>query len=360
MDQNGFQLYLQWLEIGLKKKASDLHLKVGYRPYMRISGRLVELNDNYVISSTLMNEIINHLITTDLHRSTFSRTGSVDMGYVVDKLGYFRINIFRQSGTGAIVTRLLPITIPSFEVLGLPEVIKQFADFHSGLVLVTGTTGSGKSTTLASLINEINHKYHYHIITIEDPIEYRYENINSIISQRELGSDCDSFAGALRAALREDPDVILVGEMRDQDTIATVIAAAETGHLVFSTLHTKSAAKTVDRIISTFEASQQSNVASQLSTVLRAVVSQQLIPKADGNGLVCATEILIVNGAIANLIREGKNHQIDSNIQISKNSGMVTIEESLVKLVNSGVITNDEAYGRANNQAYFVSISKKK
>lgn len=360
MQNNGYQLFVEWLAIGLQENASDLHLKVGYKPYIRVSGVLREISNQYVISNDLMNEIIDHLITTDLHRETYSQTGSVDMGIVVEKLGYFRINIYRQSGTGAIVTRLLPIKVPSFETLGLPEVVKNFADFRTGLVIVTGTTGSGKSTTLASIINEINKKYNYHIITIEDPIEYRFENNKSIISQRELGSDCDSFAGALRAALREDPDVIFVGEMRDLETISTVIAAAETGHLVFSTLHTKSASKTIDRIISSFEASQQASVAAQLSTVLKAVVSQQLIPRLDGKGRVCATEILIVNSAIQNLIRENKNHQIDSNIQISKNVGMITIEDSLLNLVKQGHITFDEALSRANNPTYLQNLAQNK
>lgn len=360
MGSNGYQLFVEWLSIGLKSKASDLHLMVGYNPYLRISGVLKEISNNYVISNDLMNDIIDHLITTDLHRDIYSKTGSVDMGYVIDKVGYFRINIYRQSGTGAIVARLLPISVPTFESLKLPEVVKEFVDFRTGLVIVTGTTGSGKSTTLASLINEINKKYNYHIITIEDPIEYRYENNKSIISQRELGSDCDSFAGALRAALREDPDVILVGEMRDLETISTVIAAAETGHLVFSTLHTKSASKTIDRIISSFESSQQASVAAQLSTVLRAVVSQQLIPRLDGNGLIVATEILIVNGAIQNMIRENKNHQIDSTIQISKNIGMMTIEESLMNLVKQGYISVEEALGRANNPNYLQSLLQSK
>jgi len=271
-------------------------------------------------------------------------------------LGRFRANVYKQRNTFGIAIRALPFNIPSFDSLNLPGVIKTFAQKNKGLVLVTGATGSGKTTTLASMIDMINVERKCHIITIEDPIEYLHKHKNSFVGQREVGSDTKSFTNALRAALREDPDVIMVGEMRDTETIAIALTAAETGHLVLSTLHTIGSAKTIDRIIDAFPSNHQSQIKNQLAAVLEGVISQQMIPKRDNSGIWVACEVMIVNNAIRNLIREGKSYQINSIIQTGSNIGMQTMESSLAHLVLEDEITQGEALLRAADSQLLLQL----
>jgi twitching motility protein PilT len=282
--------------------------------------------------------------------------GEVDFSFSRSGLGRFRANIYKQRNTFGIAIRSLPFNIPPFGSLGLPDAVKAFARRGKGLVLSTGSTGSGKTTTLASIIDIINTERKCHIITIEDPIEYLHKHKSSLVGQREIGSDTKSFTSALRAALREDPDVIMVGEMRDPETIAIALTAAETGHLVFSTLHTVGAAKTVDRIIDVFPPNQQNQVKSQLATVLEGVVSQQMIPKKGSGGVAVACEVMVVNNAIRNLIREGKPYQINSIIQTGVSAGMQTMEASLAKLVSSGAISQDDAMLRATDTQLLTQL----
>lgn len=271
----------------------------------------------------------------DHHRAEFEKEGQTDFAYAIPGVGRFRVNVFLQRGTCAAVMRCLPFEIPQPETLGIPKEVVEITSRKRGLVLVTGPTGSGKSTTLASLIHVINQNYPYHIITLEDPIEYLHRHDKSIVNQREIGSDSHSYAAALRAALREDPDVILVGEMRDLETISTAITAAETGHLVFSTLHTIGADKTIDRIIDVFPPDQQQQVRIQLAAVLECIVSQQLIRREHG-GRVAALEVLFANNAVRNLIREGKTFQIPSVMQTSRRSGMISMDDALYDLFYAG------------------------
>ncbi|MFY9613041.1 MAG: PilT/PilU family type 4a pilus ATPase, partial [Tissierellaceae bacterium] len=253
----------------------------------------------------------------------------------------YRINAFKQRGSYGMVLRIIPLVIPSMEALGLPKVVEELARLRRGMVLVTGPTGSGKSTTLATMVNQINHERNCHVLTLEDPIEYLHKHQEALVTQREVGSDTGSFANALRAALRQDPDVILVGEMRDLETISIALTAAETGHLVFSTLHTSGAAKTIDRIIDVFPPHQQHQVRVQLSSVIQGIISQQLLPKADGVGRVAAFEVMIATPAIRNLIREDKIHQIDTSIQTGASHKMQTMDNSLIELYRRGDITRE-------------------
>jgi twitching motility protein PilT len=334
---------IQLLKEVVEKKASDLHLAPGSPPRIRIYGSLVPLPEYGVLTPADTKRLI-YSVLTDIQKKRLEEELELDFSFGIKNLARFRGNAYfqRQSLAGAF--RLIPFEIPAFETLGLPEVIKTFAHKTKGLVLVTGPTGSGKSTTLASLIDIINNTYEYHIITIEDPIEFVYEHKKSLVTQRELGSDTKSFARALKSALREDPDVILVGEMRDPETIEAALTAAETGHLVFSTLHTNSAIETINRIVDVFPADKQSQIRTQLSFVLVGTVAQKLLKRKDGRGRVAAVEVFIPTPAIRNLIRENKLHQIYSLMQTGQAStGMITLNQSLAQLYLSGLIDIEEA-----------------
>ena len=288
-------------------------------------------------------------VLDDTHKEILQCCGEVDLAYSVPGKGRYRLNIFRQRGVLAMAVRVLNTHIPSPEELGLPDVLLTMCQKKRGLVLVTGPTGSGKSTTLASLINIINHTTNQHIITLEDPIEYLHRHNKSIVNQREMGSDSQNYAAALRAALREDPDVILVGEMRDLETISTAITAAETGHLVFSTLHTTGAANTIDRIVDVFPPYQQQQIRTQLADVLECVVSQHLIPRQNREGRVAAIEVMLSNSAIRNHIRESKTFQIASVMQTNRKLGMITMDDALLELYHAGDISLEKALSYAQD-----------
>ncbi len=323
------------------RKASDLHLTVGISPKCRIHGELVDMGYPSMTPEDTA-RIIMPIIPERL-LDTFAAKGEVDFSYSIPARGRYRVNVFRQRGSLALVIRIINTTIPRPEVLGLPLSVVELTKKKRGLVLVTGPTGSGKSTTLASLLDIINSYYNCHIITLEDPIEYLHSHKKSVVNQREIGTDSQSFANALRVVLREDPDVILVGEMRDFETIEIAITAAETGHLVFSTLHTIGAVSTIDRIIDVFPPHQQQQIRVQLASVLEGVISQQLIPTIDDKGRVAAFEIMLTSPAIRNLIREGKNHQIASFIQTNKKLGMQTMDDAIFDLYLKGAISREQA-----------------
>ncbi len=318
------------LEKTVEYEASDLHLCTGIPPVIRIHGDLVYMNEPVLTVADcegMARQCLNEEMTNVLDEK-----GQVDTAYSLSETGRFRVNVFRQRSTLAIAARTIPMEIPKLEDLGLPEIIPDLAWRQRGLVLVTGPTGSGKSTTLAAMINLINSKKRCHIVTIEDPIEFLHRHNRSVINQREIGIDTCSYAEALRAALREDPDIILIGEMRDPETVSTALTAAETGHLVFSTLHTVGSAKTIDRIIDVFPPHQQSQVRSQLSTVLQGIVSQQLLKRKNGKGRVVATEVMVMTPAISNLIREARIPQINTNIHTGLSFGMHSMDSCLAKL----------------------------
>lgn len=324
----------------MEREASDLHLTSGSAPYLRVHGDMVKLNYKDLtpeVCQALLFEILSAP-----QRESFLETWDLDCSYSLKGVGRFRVNVFRQRhGIGAVFRRI-PESIKTTQELGLPSNITDLLDVSEGLILVTGPTGSGKSTTLASLIHTINATRRSHIITIEDPIEFVHNNKSSLINQREVSSHTKSFHQALRAALREDPDVILVGEMRDLETISLAITAAETGHLVLATLHTNSATKTVDRIIDVFPEAQQSQIRVMLSESLRGIVAQSLVKRADGNGRVAVVEILVNIPAVANLIREGKTFQIHSSMQTGQVHGMITFESAMSELVRKGLVSRDE------------------
>ena len=334
---------LQLLKEVVERKASDLHIAPGSPPRIRILGDLVPLTEYGVLSATDTKNLI-YSVLTDAQKKKLEEELELDFSFGIKNIARFRGNAYFQRQSLAAAFRLIPFEIPDFDSLGLPPVVKNFAHKDKGLVLVTGPTGSGKSTTLASLIKIINDTYPYHIITIEDPIEFVYNHNKSLITQRELGSDTKSFARALRASLREDPDVILVGEMRDPETIEAALTAAETGHLVFSTLHTNSTIETINRIVDVFPAEKQSQIRTQLSFVLVGAVAQKLLKRKDGRGRVAAAEVFIPTPAIRNLIRENKLHQIYSMMQTGQAStGMITMNQSLAKLCVEGIIDIEEA-----------------
>lgn len=338
----------------VKVKASDIHLTTGRPPSYRIDGVLAPIEGER-LTPQMLEDILMPLMDVR-HREELQNNGQTDFAYAISGVGRFRVNVFKQRGTLASVMRSLPFNIPEPEDLGIPAEVVEMTTRKRGLILVTGPTGSGKSTTLASLIHVINRNYPYHIITLEDPIEYLHRHDKSVVNQREIGSDSTNYAQALRAALREDPDVILVGEMRDLETISTAITAAETGHLVFSTLHTIGADKTIDRIIDVFPPNQQQQIRIQLASVLECVVSQQLLKKADGSGRVAALEILFANNAVRNLIRESKTYQISSVMQTSKRAGMQTMDDALYDLYMRKLIDADNAVTYAQDP---VSMNKK-
>ncbi|MCT4661977.1 MAG: type IV pilus twitching motility protein PilT [Tissierellales bacterium] len=339
------ELLKKTVELG----ASDLHITVGYPPVIRLNGAL-EVMDEY---PKLMPDVNEKLVREATDEHTFkilSEVGELDSSISIKGLGRFRLNVYKQRGTYGMAIRAVGSKIPTIDELGLPERLKEFAREHRGLVLVTGPTGSGKSTTLAAMIDQINHERKCHILTLEDPIEYLHRHNMSMVNQREIGHDSRSFANALRASLRQDPDVILVGEMRDLETISIAMTAAETGHLVFSTLHTVGAAKTIDRIIDVFPPHQQQQIRVQLGSVLRGVVSQQLLPRKDGNGRVAAVEIMAVNSAVQNLIREGKTHQIQTVIQTGMKQGMIAMDACLVEHYKKGLISKESLLEAAINR----------
>ena len=323
---------------------------------MRVHGQLKRVQFRELTNADM--ESIMFEIMNAEKRLAFQQTFDVDFAYELAGVARFRVNLFMQrKGMGAVL-RTIPAKILTAEELGLPEVAHRLASLNKGLVLVTGPTGSGKSTTLAAMLDKINSTRPEHILTIEDPVEFTHPNKMGLVNQREIGNNTRSFATALRAALREDPDVILVGEMRDLETIALGLTAAETGHLVFGTLHTNSAAKTIDRIINVFPADEQEQIRAMLGESLRGVIAQQLLRRADGKGRVAALEILVVTPAIANLIREGKTHQITSMIQTGKKDGMITMDQALLDLVNKKIVTPEDAYSKAQDKALFLPLLK--
>lgn len=323
-------------------KASDLHLVVGSPPNARIDGKLVPLVDYGIISNEMLKEALYSLIS-DEQKKIFEKGKELDFSHSIPQVSRFRVNMLYQRNTLGAVFRVIPAKPPTIEELNLPPIITALCMKPRGLVLVTGPTGSGKSTTLASMVNYINRTRAEHIVTIEDPIEFLHKNQKSIIRQRELGSDTLSFSEALKHVLRQDPDVILVGEMRDLETISLAVTSAETGHLVFGTLHTTSAASTIDRIIDVFPSGQQAQIRMQLSTTLEGIICQTLVPKKEGKGRACAMEILIGTMGVRNLIREGKTHMIINMLQAGVKDGMQTLNSALHKLVTSGAISVDDA-----------------
>src|SRR5205809_1936502 len=332
----------------VSRRASDLHLTAGAHPTSRVPGRLSPLENYPVLSGTDTREIIYSILTGD-HRQRLETHWQLDFAYSIPGHARFRVNAYYQRGALGAAFRLIPFNLSSIEELGLPASVHEFTHKPRGLVLITGPTGSGKSTTLAAIIDEINATREEHIMTIEDPIEFLHPHKKCLVNQRELGSDAQSFGAALKAALRQDPDVILVGEMRDLDTISTALTAAETGHLVFATLHTQDTAQTVDRIIDVFPPFQQQQVRVQLSVALQGIVTQQLLPTADGSGRVCCCEVLALTPAVRNLIREGKTHQIHSVLQTSASQGMQSMDAALATLVRAGKITRELAESRSSN-----------
>ena len=331
----------------LERRASDIHLTAGAPPHIRVRGRLHGLEGFPILAVQDTREIV-YSILSDVQRQQFETLRQVDFSYSIPRTARMRVNAYVQRGAVSAAFRVIPSDIKSLEALGMPPVVREMASLPRGIVLVTGPTGSGKSTTLAALIDEINNTREDHILTIEDPIEFLHSHKRCLVNQRELGTDATGFADGLRAALREDPDVILVGEMRDLETISTALTAAETGHLVLATLHTQDAPQTVDRIIDVFPPHQQQHVRVMLSVALQGIVAQQLLPTADGSGRVPAVEILIPTPAVRNLIREGKTHQIYSAIQTGGEHGMQTMDSALGELVRAGRITRDVARRRAS------------
>ncbi|EMT46348.1 type IV pilus twitching motility protein PilT [Anoxybacillus flavithermus] len=327
------------LRAAFELKASDIHVTVGIPPIFRINGDLKRYGQETL--SPADTEQMAKAIVPEKLWPYVDEAGEVDLSYSLPGVSRFRVNVFKQRGCISLAIRIVPTKIPTLDELQLPDVLKKMVTKPQGLILVTGPTGSGKSTTLAAMIDYMNKTMRKHIITLEDPIEYVHKHGSCIIDQREVGTDTNSFANGLRAALRQDPDVILVGEMRDLETIQTAVTAAETGHLVFGTLHTSSAPATIDRIIDVFPPEQQGQIRIQLATVLVSIISQRLFPRAQNNGRIAATEILINNAAVANLIRNGKIHQIPSIMQTSRALGMHTLETSMKELVQQGLIAKE-------------------
>lgn len=329
------------LEQVIKDDASDLHIQVGLPPMLRIDGALKPVPDLEALDNTAVEKLVFQLID-DEQKSILEKDKEIDFSFSFGEYGRFRVNAFHERGNLAAALRLIPTQIRTLEQLEMPKVVNNFASYPRGLVLVTGPTGSGKSTTLAAIIDQINTEQSRHIITIEDPIEYIHHSKKSIVVQREVHYDTFSFGAALRSSLREDPDVVLVGEMRDLETIAAAITLAETGHLVFATLHTNSAAQSIDRMIDVFPPHQQQQIRTQVAGMLQAICAQRLVPKI-GGGRIAAAEILVMTGAARNIIREGKTHQLDTVIQTGADDGMQSMNHTLVNLIHQGAITYDEA-----------------
>lgn len=345
------------LKFARDNKCSDVHLTTKATPIYRQHGEVIFSEGAPRLTPTMLEDLLFPIMDVKI-REQFDNGEDVDFSYVTDEGKRNRVNVYRQKGAPAAAFRLLQDQLPSLDGLHMPPVMTSFCDLPRGMVLVTGPTGSGKSTTLAAMINYINRTKRKHVITIEDPIEYEHNHGTCMINQRELGNDVATFADALRAALREDPDVILVGEMRDLETISSAITAAETGHLVLSTLHTTGAAPTVDRIIDVFPQSQQNQIRIQLASVLCGVISQQLVPTIDGKGRRAAIEILNVTDSVASLIRENKGHQINSVIQTGSSFGMQSLDIELAKLVNQGIISSDQAFDKCMDKSVLTTYLK--
>ena len=343
------------LEIAKSMEASDIHLIVGKAPIFRVHGEIVELQNG----ERMMPEDAQRLIYTilnDAQQKAFEEKKELDFSFGINTLGRYRANIHMQRGTVAAAIRTITTDIPDLSSLGLPKTVEQFANVNNGLVLVTGPTGSGKSTTLAAIIDRINTNTAQHIITVEDPIEYLHRHKKSVVEQREIKTDTESFSSALKYAMRQDPDVILIGEMRDLETIEAALTAAETGHLVFATLHTNDAAQTIDRIVDVFPTNQQEQIRLQLSVSLKGVVAQQLIPRIDKKGRVLAVEVLVGTPAVGNLIREAKTHQIYSMIETGARFGMKSMESSLKELYEKRFISFDDMAKRSRNAQLMEKI----
>ncbi len=332
----------EWLRLTVTQKVSDLHLIEGIEPIFRLHGDLQPIEGSEILYSETITKMAKE-ICNEKQWTEFMTKGEVDLAYELKNSARFRVNIFKQMGTTAIAFRRIPIDIPSLDSLGVPLILQRMIHKSQGLFLVTGPTGSGKSTTLAAMLDYLNDTKKTHVLTLEDPIEYVHKHKKSIISQREIGRDTESFSNALRAALRQDPDVILVGEMRDFDTISIALTAAETGHLVLGTLHTSSAPSTIERIVDVFPAEQQEQVRSQLAGALLGILSQRLLPTREGDGRVAATEMLINTKGIANIIRSGKTHQISNMLQMGRADGMHTMSATITKLIQTGRVDADVA-----------------
>jgi len=344
------------LEEVVKKKASDLHLQVSLPPMLRVDGVLVPIMGYDPLDEQTVESLIFAILDQD-QRQILLKDKEFDFSFAFGTLGRFRVNSFHERGNLAAALRLIPNEIKSVTELGLPNVVMSFANYPRGLVLITGPTGSGKSTTLAALVDKINSERSHHIITIEDPIEFTHKSKKSAVVQREVHYDTYSFSAALRSSLRQDPDVVLIGEMRDLETISAAITIAETGHLVFATLHTNSASQSIDRMIDVFPPHQQPQIRAQLSNILMAICSQRLIP-AIGGGRVVSAEILVTNPAVRNIIREGKSHQLDAVIQTGADQGMQTMDRTLVSLVQNGTVTYDNAYAVAVDLVEFERLMR--
>ncbi len=332
----------------IQANASDLHLIAGSSPSFRIDGRITKLHEVDPLSHERLRALADELMNPE-QRQIFEADGDLDFAYAIEGVGRFRINVLRHRSAVGMVVRAIPSSVPTGDQLGLPIACRDLALRNRGMVLVTGPTGSGKSTTLAALIDYINTFQERHILTLEDPVEFVHRAKQGIITQREIGSDCASFAQALRRAMRQDPDIIAIGELRDLDSISMALEAAETGHLVFSTLHTTGASATIDRMIDVFPPDAQEQVRTQIAATLQGIISQTLVPRADG-GRVAAYEILIVTDAVRSMIRDGKTAQLHNVLQTGKSHGMLTLEESLIRLVQSGVITPECAIDAANRK----------
>lgn len=329
------------LEEVIKRKASDLHIQVGLPPMLRVDGTLRPITGADVLNEEGVEALIFAILDED-QKQILLKDKEFDFSFAFGDLGRFRVNAFHERGNLAAALRLIPNELLTIEQLGLPQVMNKFSDYPRGLVLVTGPTGSGKSTSLAAIVDKINNEKSLHIITIEDPIEFTHKSKRAVVVQREVHYDTYSFSAALRSSLREDPDVVLIGEMRDLETIAAAITIAETGHLVFATLHTNSAAQSIDRMIDVFPPHQQPQIRSQLANILQAICSQRLVPSI-GGGRTVAAEVLIATPAVRNIIREGKSHQLDAVIQTGAEYGMQSMDKTLVTLIHNGTITYDEA-----------------
>ncbi|MGB3024065.1 MAG: type IV pilus twitching motility protein PilT [Candidatus Saccharimonadales bacterium] len=329
------------LEDVIRKKASDLHLQIGLPPMLRIDGSLSAIAGITPLTAESLEKLVFAILDEE-QQQILIKDKEFDFSFAFGDLGRFRVNAFHERGNLAAALRLIPNEIKTIAELGMPVIVNNFAEYPRGLVLVTGPTGSGKSTTLAALVDKINSEKSHHIITIEDPIEFTHRSKQSVVVQREVHYDTYSFSVALRSSLRQDPDVVLIGEMRDLETISAAITIAETGHLVFATLHTNSAAQSIDRMVDVFPPHQQPQIRAQLSNILMAICSQRLVP-AIGGGRVVAAEILIANPAVRNIIREGKSHQLDAVIQTGADQGMQSMDKTLVQLVQAGTVTYDEA-----------------
>lgn len=344
------------LEDVIRKKASDLHLQVGLPPMLRIDGSLAPVSGVEALDEAAVEKLVFAILDED-QQQILMKDKEFDFSFAFGDLGRFRVNAFHERGNLAAALRLIPNEILSIQELGMPAVVSNFSEYPRGLVLVTGPTGSGKSTTLAAIVDKINSDRSHHIITIEDPIEFTHKSKRSVVVQREVHYDTYSFSAALRSSLRQDPDVVLIGEMRDLETISAAITIAETGHLVFATLHTNSAAQSIDRMIDVFPPHQQPQIRAQLANILMAICSQRLVPSI-GGGRIVAAEILVATPAVRNIIREGKTHQLDAVIQTGGDQGMQSMDKTLVSLVQSGQVTYEEARNFAVDITEFDRMMK--